>query len=64
MSVFIAIILWLVIAGFAYWLISLIGLADPFPSIIKAIFVLLAIYIVLAGFGVIGGGLPMPHIRL
>ena len=65
MSAFILIIVWLIITALAYYLVSLLPLKTPFPSIIKVIFVLLALYIILVGFGVIGGGLPsISHLKL
>lgn len=59
----VVIIFWLCVAGLAYWLISLIGLTDPFPRIIRVLFIIIAVLIVLVGFGLFGGGLGLPHFR-
>lgn len=65
MSAFFLIIIWLIITALAYYLVTLLPLKTPFPSIIQVIFVLLALYVILAGFGIIGGGLPsISHLKL
>ena len=64
MSIIITLIVWLVIIGLLYWLVSLIPLPHPFPVIIQVAFILLAVLAVLSAFGIVGGGLGLPHVRL
>ena len=64
MSILITLILWLVVVGLIYWLVSLIPLPPPFPAVIQVCFILLAVLAALSAFGIIGGGLPFPHVRL
>ena len=64
MSIIITLIVWLIIIGLLYWLVSLIPLPAPFPVIIQVLFTLLAVLAVLSAFGIIGGGLALPHVRL
>ena len=64
MSVIISLIGWLIIIGLLYWLVSLIPLPAPFPQIVQVLFILLAVLAVLSAFGIVGGGLALPHIRL
>ena len=62
MSIIITLIIYLVVLGLIYMLVSLLPLPDPFATIIRVLFILLAVLVVLSAFGIIGGGLP--HIRL
>ena len=64
MSILITLILWLIVVGLIYWLVSLIPLPPPFPAIIQVAFILLAVLAALSAFGIIGGGLSFPHVRL
>jgi len=52
----ISLIIALVVLGLIYWAVSLIPLPDPFPMIIKVVFVLIAVIYLLNALGV--GGLP------
>ena len=62
MSIIITLIVYLVILGLIYMLVNLLPLPDPFGSIVRVLFILLAVLVVLSAFGIIGGGLP--RIRL
>ena len=62
MSILITLILWLIVVGLIYWLVSLIPLPHPFPAVIQVCFILLAVLAALSAFGVIGSGLPFPHV--
>jgi hypothetical protein len=52
------VIIWLVILGLAYWLIGLIPMPTPFPTLIRIAFILLAIVVILSLFGVFNVGVP------
>ena len=62
MSVIITLIVYLIVLGLLYWLVSLIPLPDPFGQIERVLFIILAVLVVLSAFGVVSGGLP--HIRI
>ena len=62
MSIVITLIVYLIVLGLIYWLVSLIPLPAPFGQIVQVLFVLLAVLVVLSAFGIIGGGLS--HIRI
>jgi len=47
----------IVILGLIYWAVSLIPLPDPFPTIVKILFIIVAVLYVLQAFG-LGVGLP------
>ena len=53
----ITIIIFIVLLGLAYWLVSLIPLPSPFPEIVKVVFVIIAVLYLLNAFG-IATGLP------
>ena len=59
----VAIVFWLVIVGLVYWAVSYIPAPEPFPVFIRIGFILIALLVVLAGLGIIGGGLPLPNMR-
>jgi hypothetical protein len=50
----------IVILGLIYWAVSLIPLPDPFPTIVKILFIIAAVVIVLQAFGISTG---LPQIR-
>lgn len=56
------IILYIAIIGGIYWLTTLLPIPQPFGQIMTVLFVILAIVVVLAGFGIISGGLPRIHL--
>ena len=62
MSIIITLIVYLIVLGLLYWLVSLIPLPDPFGQIVRVLFIILAVLVVLSAFGFISGGLP--HIRI
>lgn len=47
----ISLIIFLIILGLGYWLVTLIPLPDPFPVIIRVVFIILAILAVAQAFG-------------
>ncbi len=51
----ISLIIFIVILALVYWAISLIPLADPFPTIIKVLFILIAVVKILSYFGIATG---------
>ena len=61
-SVIISLIVYLIVLGLLYYLVTLIPLPAPFPQIVQVLFILLAIFVVLSAFGIVSGGLP--HIRV
>lgn len=62
MHIIITLIVYLIVLGLIYWLVSLIPLPDPFGLIVRVLFILLAVLVVLSAFGVISGGLPVLRI--
>ena len=48
----VTLIVYLVLLGLVYWLVSLIPLPSPFPEIIRVLFIILAVVAVLSAFGV------------
>lgn len=49
----VTLIVTLVVLGLLFWLLTLLPLPDPFPTILKVVFILIAIYVVLGAFGVL-----------
>lgn len=49
----VTLIVTLVILGLLFWLLTLLPLPDPFPTILKVVFILIAIYVVLGAFGIL-----------
>jgi hypothetical protein len=49
----------IVVLSLVYWLLTLLPLPAPFHQILLVIFVLIAILMVLRGFGIWGGGLAV-----
>ena len=56
MDLLITLIVIVIVLGLVYWLVSLIPLPEPFGSIVKVLFILLALVIVLSAFGILPGG--------
>ena len=56
----IAIIILCVIAGLIYWLVSLLPLPAPFPTIIQVCVILI---ILLYAVGLLFGGVSLPRLR-
>lgn len=61
MSTIITLIVFLVVLGLLYWLLTLLPLPEPFPIVIKVLIILLLIYVILSTFGMVPA---MPHVRL
>lgn len=57
-----SIIATIVILGLIYWAVSLIPLPEPFPQIIRVLFIIIAVIYILSLFGV-NVGLPLVPIR-
>lgn len=55
----ISLIVFLVILGLVYWLVSLIPLPAPFGTIIKVIFIIIAILYVLQALGIYNSGISI-----
>lgn len=53
----ISLIITIVVLGLIYWVVSLIPLPDPFPMIVKVLFIIIAVLILLSALGV-HTGLP------
>lgn len=53
----ISLIVFIVVLGLIYWAVSLIPLPDPFPTVVKVLFIIIAVIAVLNAFG-ISTGLP------
>lgn len=62
MSIIITLIVWLIVLGLLYYLVTLLPLPHPFGIVVQVLFVLLLIFIVLNTFGLLGG--TVGHIRL
>ena len=58
MAVILTFVLYIVVIGLIYYCVLQIPLPPPFPVIIKVAFILLVIYVILALFGMVGGGIP------
>ena len=63
MSIIITLIVWLIVLGLLYYLVTLLPLPHPFGLVVQVLFVLLLIFIVLNTFGMLGGG-SIGHLRL
>jgi hypothetical protein len=51
-------IVWLIVLGLVWWLVSYIPLPTPIGAIIRVLFIILAVVVVLASFGVLNIGVP------
>jgi hypothetical protein len=51
-------IVWLIVLGLVWWLVSYIPLPAPIGAIIRVLFIVLAVVVVLASFGVLNIGVP------
>jgi len=56
-----ALIVYVVILGLLYWCVTLLPLPDPFPLVVKILFVILLILILLNAIGYVS--FPAPHLR-
>jgi hypothetical protein len=66
MEIIISLIVTLIVLGLIWWLVSFIPLPEPFGQIVRVLFIILAVWAVLAGFGVVPGGMliHVGHLRL
>lgn len=64
MAVLFNLILWLILLGLVWYLISLLPLPGPVSALIAAIFILILIAIVLGLFGVGGFHVPAINFRI
>jgi hypothetical protein len=55
MNVLISLIVYLVVFGLIWWLVSLLPLPSPVAQIVRVLFIILLILIVLSVFGIIPG---------
>lgn len=63
MDIIINLIIYLVILGLIWWLVSLLPLPSPIAGIVRVLFIILLIMVVLAVFGIIPGGF-LPRLNL
>jgi hypothetical protein len=63
MNVLISLIIYLVVFGLIWWLVSLLPLPSPVAQIVRVLFIILLILIVLSVFGIIPGGY-LPRLNL
>ncbi|MGZ8289369.1 MAG: Thivi_2564 family membrane protein [Telluria sp.] len=63
MALIINLIVYLVVLGLIWWLISLLPLPAPVAQIVRVLFIILLIWIVLAVFGIVPGGF-LPRLNL
>ena len=63
MGILINLIVYLVIFGLIWWLVSLLPLPAPVGQIVRILFIILLILIVLSVFGIIPGGY-LPKLNL
>lgn len=55
----VSLIVFIVILGLIYWLVSLIPLPTPFPTIVKVIFIIIAVLYILQTLGIYNSGLSI-----
>lgn len=63
MDVIISLIVYLVVFGLIWWLVSMLPLPSPVAQIVRVLFIILLIFIVLSVFGILPGGY-LPKINL
>jgi antibiotic biosynthesis monooxygenase (ABM) superfamily enzyme len=56
MNILISLIVYLVVFGLIWWLVSMLPLPEPVAQIVRVLFIILLILIVLSVFGIIPGG--------
>lgn len=59
----ISIILGIILLGLFYWLVSLIPLPEPFPTIVRVLFIILAVLYILDALGFYHTGVSLPFPR-
>lgn len=55
----ISLIGFIIVLGLVYWLVSLIPLPAPFPTIVKVLFIIIAVLYILQAFGVLNTGITI-----
>lgn len=55
----ISLIGFIIVLGLVYWLVSLIPLPAPFPTIVKVLFIIIAVLYILHAFGVLNTGITI-----
>ena len=55
----ISLVVWIIVLGLLYWLTTLLPLPEPFPLIVKVLFVIIAILALLSFAGYVA--IPGPH---
>ena len=60
-NLLITIIVFCIVAGLLWFLVTMLPLPEPFPTVIRVCVVLILIFMVL---GVLFGGVSVPHIHL
>lgn len=63
MDIIVNLIVYLVILGLIWWLVSMLPLPAPVGGIVRVLFIILLIMVVLAVFGIIPGGF-LPRLNL
>ena len=63
MNVLISLIIYLVVFGLIWWLISMLPLPAPVAQVVRVLFIILLILIVLSVFGIIPGSY-LPRLKL
>ena len=58
----ISLIVYIIVLGLLYWCTTLLPLPDPFPTVVKVLFVILVILVLLNAIGFVA--LPFPGARL
>lgn len=59
-SLLVTLIVFCIVAGLVYWLLTMLPLPDPFKTIIIVAFILILILVLL---GMFFGGIDVPHLR-
>ncbi len=63
MDIMISLVVYLVVFGLIWWLVSLLPLPAPVAQIVQVLFILMLIVIILSAVGILPGGyLPRIHI--
>jgi len=62
MDIMISLVIYLVVFGLIWWLVSLLPLPAPVAQVVRVLFILMLIVIILSAAGIIPGGY-LPHFR-
>lgn len=55
----ISLIVFIIVLGLIYWLVSLIPLPAPFPTIVKVLFIIIAVFYILQALGIFNSGITL-----